>query len=309
MTVRIRHVVLAALGICILVFCILGLRSLGVQGGGRGMHYKMGGAFTGAGPSVTVDQLQILFSSPKSGNGDIYRVGKDGDGEVRLTNNTCWEYSPASSPKDGSVVFCIEENGEGHIWLMNSDGTNRRRATVGKGDEGDPRFSRDGDEIIFWREVPELKRAVGPIGAREVFVLTLSTGVEERITKNTIEDSYAELAPDARSCVITRDGQLWLVNRHDKSEACLGSGWEASFSEDGEKLVFVSGRFGREIAVMDINGSNRKIVYAKNTPTSHPVFFDEETVLFLEAPGGRGVGPIVKARLDGSGAKVIADTR
>lgn len=74
MTVRIRHVVLAALGICILVFCILGLRSLGVQGGGRGMHYKMGGAFTGAGPSVTVDQLQILFSSPKSGNGDIYRV-------------------------------------------------------------------------------------------------------------------------------------------------------------------------------------------------------------------------------------------
>ncbi len=290
------------IGLCLVTGC-------GQGSGSRIAHYRGGGSYSGGGPSVSPDGKYVLFSSPRTGNGDIYRVNIDGSNAQRLTADISFECDAECSPDGQSIAFIREASGQGDVWIMNPDGTGQRQLTRSRGDKGGPKFAPDGLQIVFHRMVPDLESQIGPFGAWELYSIDVSTGLETRLTDNRVKDLFPAVAPDGKSFAFERDDQTWAMNRDGTNPRRLGFGWRPAFSPDGKQIVSMGGQYGRQIDVVNVDGSGRRTIYSKNTRVSHPVYSpDGLAILFLEEPSARGVGSIIMLRLDGTGAKLIAQT-
>lgn len=290
------------IGICLVTGC-------GQGSGSRIAHFRAGGSYSGGGPSVSADGTYILFSSPRTGNGDIYRVNIDGSNVQRLTADANCECDAQCSPDGKSIAFIREQHGIGNVWMMNSDGTGRKPLTDSRGDQGGPQFSPDGSQIVLWRTDPTLESRVGSSRAREIFLIDVNSGLETRLTDNRFEDVFPAFAPDGKSIGFVRDDRTWIMDRDGANAKVVGSGYQPTFSPDGQQIVSMGGQYGRQIDVMNVDGSGRRTIYSKNTRVSHPVYSrDGLAVLFLEEVSPGGVGNIILLRLDGAGAKTIAQT-
>ena len=105
----------------------------------------------GSTPSEPVPQLSgtLAFVSHRDGNPDIYTVGADGTGLVRLTNNAANDAEPAWSPDGTRIAFTSDRGGEYHIYVMNADGSNVVRLTNAERFNMSPAWSPDGRTLAF----------------------------------------------------------------------------------------------------------------------------------------------------------------
>ncbi len=100
---------------------------------------------------MSPDGSTIVFSSPRSGRGDIYQIDRDGENRIRLTDSPLFETDPLYSPDGTTIAFSRESNGIRHIWLMDPDGSNQRQLTSGKFLDDVGSFSPDGSELGIMR--------------------------------------------------------------------------------------------------------------------------------------------------------------
>ena len=280
-----------------------------MKDGNRLAHYRLGGSYYGGDPSPSPDGKTFVYSSPRSGNGDLYRVNIDGTGTVRLTSDPRYESEAEYSPDGKKIVFVREDDDEGDLWIMNVDGTGQEQLTKGQGNNADPIFSPDGSQIVFWHTVPELTSRVGTIKARELFLINIDGSGETRLTDNEHEDVFPAISPSGDKLVYTGQEQIRIMNVDGTDVKSLGDGYQPRFSPDGKLITFVAGQFGRRIAVMNVDGSQRRVVFSEDTKVSHPVFLaNGSSVCFLEQPHAGGVGNITIVSLDGSDVKPVTRT-
>jgi Tol biopolymer transport system component len=285
--------------------------SIGCSGGNssRLSHYQSGGSFFGGGPSISSDGAWVLFASPRTGNGDIYQVRIDGTGLIRLTTNTEYECDAHWSPDGRAIAYVREVEGQGDIWIMSADGSDQKPLTTKAGDEGGPRFASD-NSAVFWRTDPKLESEVGGIDAREVWLIDINTRRETRVTENKVEDVFPDSSSDGKYLSFTRSSRTWIYDRTASVEREIGDGSYSTFSPDGRRLAAVTGQYGRNIDVLNVDGSERRTIYSKNTTVSHPAFLpDGSGVLFLEEPEGRGVGKIRLTELKDGSTRTIIETQ
>ena len=84
-------------------------------------------------------QAQIVFSSNRDGNWEIYVMDADGKNLRRLTKNPHDEWEPSWSPDGKRIAFASEGVGNFDIYVMNADGARQvRRLTK----------NRSGDAIL-----------------------------------------------------------------------------------------------------------------------------------------------------------------
>ena len=104
------------------------------------------------------------------------------------------------SPDGKSVAYTMSQidvkedrNGNGHIWMINYDGTGNRQVTSSEQTEGSPRFSPDGKYLAFTSTRP------GPARGSQVWLLPLSGGGEAlQLTDTKGRLAGFEWSPDSK---------------------------------------------------------------------------------------------------------------
>lgn len=91
---------------------------------------------------------QIVFSSPMSGNSEIWTINASGNGQKQLTNNLSDDTKPIVSADNNSIFFASNRTGEIQVWRMNRDGSNQTPIT--KKDGGFPLFVSPDNQWIYY---------------------------------------------------------------------------------------------------------------------------------------------------------------
>ena len=146
------------------------------------------------------------------------------------------DVAPAWSP-DGNVVYALEADGAGDLWVADSLGENPRRLTADAAVERYPSWSPGGDRIVYAKRLE---------AGWDLFVLTLETGEEERITADGAYVGHPAWSPDGRwiaydtffgdqTEIVVRDletGDARRVTNRERNDLI------PSWSCDGSRLVF-----------------------------------------------------------------------
>jgi Tol biopolymer transport system component len=108
-------------------------------------------------PSWSPDGQWIVFASFRESDWDIYLMPAPGslasattEPEVtRLTSNQEFEWAPAWSPGGTQIAFYSYRDGNGEIYVMNTDGSGQTRLTDNPAEDSSPAWSPDGRQIAF----------------------------------------------------------------------------------------------------------------------------------------------------------------
>jgi Tol biopolymer transport system component len=215
-------------------------------------------------PSMSPDGSSVLYATPRTGHGDIYRVSRDGSQTQRLTNGPACECDPAYSPDGSKIAFIREQDHVGHIWMMDPDGSSQRQLTHDRGADYTPALSPDGSLVVFTRYVEEWKYRPATSQSAELFVVNVDGSNETRLTYNECRDSFASFSPDGKRIVFERecrsgDVGIWVMDAHGSNPRRLGAGRSPSFSPDGRQIAFTDDRntpYQWDIFLMDADGGS-----------------------------------------------------
>jgi len=179
-------------------------------------------------PVVSPDGSRIVFGSQRQGNFDVYLMNSDGTGLRRLTDRTGYNGGPWFSPDGTRIVWrawypeteaekaqwkdCMDRNYilafPLDLWVMDSDGSKKRMILHNGATNFAPSWHPDGRRIIFASNRDDWRADIGQFGHNFELYLINSDGTGlERITDNSVFDSFPMFSPDGKKLV-------WASNRN-----------------------------------------------------------------------------------------------
>ncbi len=198
------------------------------------------------------DDDELIFSSERDGNPEIYTMKVDGSELQRLTENPERDGYPAWSPGGGRIAFYAYHGTTWSIHIMNADGTNQKRLTEVPGAKhSSPAWSPDGSWIAYASDQGNRSEIwlMRPDGSEQHQIESVSGGGPawspdgEQIAFHSAPLERAEIT------VMNPDGgdQQPLTDNEAQD-------WWPDWSPDGSQIVFMSDRDGNfEIYVMDVD--------------------------------------------------------
>jgi Tol biopolymer transport system component len=255
---------------------------------------------------MSPDGSLIVYSSPATGHGDIYRINADGSNRTRLTSDPAYDGSPMFSFDGARICFMREDQGYGHIWIMDSDGKNQKQLTRARESDEDPSFSHDGKRIVFARRRrdPILGTSTSIVN---LYVVNTDGSGGERLTNDDTANWEPVFTPDGKGVVFSVwSNEIYLLPLDTKKPVHIVKGATPSMGGSPDKIVLVGGQYGREIDLHDRTRNETKIVYKSESYKESPSLVNHDRqVLFLEKPGGTGTGRICLIDLSNGKKAVI----
>jgi Tol biopolymer transport system component len=166
--------------------------------------------------TLSPDGSTIVFTSTRDGDLDIYAMNADGTNVRRLTDAPGYDGGPFFSPDGSMIVYRAYHPtdsaeladyrsllAEGlvrpsvlSVFVMNADGTGKRRVTDLAGASFAPFFHPSGDRIIFSSNQHD------PRGRDfDLYLINLDGAGLERVTQHADFDGFPMFSPDGRSLV------------------------------------------------------------------------------------------------------------
>ncbi|HEV7255393.1 MAG TPA: Tol-Pal system beta propeller repeat protein TolB [Mesorhizobium sp.] len=102
-------------------------------------------------PSYSPDGSQVVFTSDRGGQPQIYIMNADGSGQNRISFGGGQYSTPVWSPRGDLVAFTKQAGGEFQIGVMRTDGSGERILSTGYLQEG-PTWAPNGRVLMFFRE-------------------------------------------------------------------------------------------------------------------------------------------------------------
>jgi Tol biopolymer transport system component len=210
------------------------------------------------GPSFSPDGSSVAFSSNRSGNWDIWRMGSDGKGLQQITNKPSDEIAPVFSPDGKEIAFLKEETPNSelrtpnyNVWVMKNDGSGERQITKGISVISYPAWHPDGKRIAFVVR--------GEDGGTNIWGYDLVNSKMERIIV------------DMRGMVKGRGEQL-PYSPLTKGDGVL-SFYRIGYNPAGDKITFESNDSGNtEIWTMRTDGTNLARITNGDSPHWNPIW-------------------------------------
>lgn len=170
-------------------------------------------------PIVAPDGRQIVFGSQRHGDFDIYIMNSDGSNVRRLTDLVGYDGGPWFSPDGSKIAWrawhpqteeelaqwrdCMTNNYivpfPLDLWVMNSDGTSKRRITDNGATNWAPSWHPDGKRLIFSSNMDDWRADLKQYGHNfELYLINLDGTGLTRLTNNTVFDSFPMFSPDGK---------------------------------------------------------------------------------------------------------------
>lgn len=197
---------------------------------------------------------QVVFTSFRDGNAELYSVPVAGGAVARLTQTAESEKAPAFSPGGNEIAFIRDAGGLERVWRANADLSNDRRAFgdfgPGSAVESAPAWSPDGSRLAFMSTAA---------GNADVFEVLLATGQITVVADDAAPDFQPVFDPGGGMVVYSseRSGDLELYagsalgGEPDRLTVRAGDDSAPAFLPDGRLLWIAGTPAGNEIRWMD----------------------------------------------------------
>ena len=174
--------------------------------------------------TLSVDGKWIVFTSVRDGDIDLYRMRPDGSDIKRLTSEIgydggaffsrdgewiCWRRNEVPTDSSRAVYTGLLSRNlvkptQMNIWVMRSDGSDKRQVTFKPGASFAPYFTPDGKSILYasnW-ESPRSRNF-------DLYLVSLAGGDPVPVTRDPDFDSFPMFSPDGKWLVFASNrGQM-----------------------------------------------------------------------------------------------------
>ncbi|HEX9029646.1 MAG TPA: DUF5050 domain-containing protein [Anaerolineales bacterium] len=218
-------------------------------------------------PSLSADGTQIVYSSRRTGNFEIFSMDLNGKNQQQLTDHIGNLYAPEISPKGNRIIFTAEAGNKQATWVMRIDGGNPHPLNDTEGGGIDPSWSPDGSQISF------VSNRDGP---NQLYVME-ADGSNQRLIMRAGDLKLGgrnSWSPDGQWITFYAgpDGNhnIYIVNANGKDVRQITNGGDnlgPSWSPDGQWITFTSFRDGNnEVYVMRTDGSEAtRLTFSKQS--------------------------------------------
>jgi TolB protein len=217
--------------------------------------------------SISPQGDSLAFSAMGDGRRDLYLLDLKRRIVTRISKSQDDESEPSISPDGKSVVFVARTHRDhgNHIFIQSIDGRNRRQLTAELTSDTSPAFCPDGLRVAFARSrVHSSGRfaAEWDAGDRLCVINVDGSGLRE-IDTNGLYPIDPRFSPDGKRILFWDTTGLYLVaadGRGAPRRVAGVEGRQAAFSTDGRWLVYMAGRYERElkICLARVDGSGVK---------------------------------------------------
>ena len=152
--------------------------------------------------SYSPDGSQIVFTSFRDGDAEIYIMDADGKNPRRITHAKGYDGGPFFSPDGKRIIYRSDRKGNDllQVYVNNTEGTAERALTQNEFVNWGPYWHPDGRHIIY---------ATSKHGHSnyELYLMNVDTGDEERITYHEGFDGLPVFSPDGKRLMWTSSGR------------------------------------------------------------------------------------------------------
>lgn len=152
--------------------------------------------------SYSPDGKQIVFTSFRDGDGEIYIMDADGKNPRRITHAKGYDGGPFFSPDGKRIIYRSDRKNNDllQVYINNTDGTAERALTDNAFVNWGPSFHPDGRHLVY---------ATSRHGHQnyELYLMDIDKGTEERITYREGFDGLPVFSPDGKRLMWTSSGR------------------------------------------------------------------------------------------------------
>lgn len=228
----------------------------------------------------------IVFVSDREGSKEIYAMDFDGRSVRRLTSVRSLALSPSGS-RNGKVAYTSYGKLFPQIWMMNSDGKDKREVPTGLDLNASPSLSPDATQIAFSGSAK---------GTTDIYVVNAGGGGVRRLTTTRAIEASPAWSPTGRQILYTSDQsgnpQIHTVDPEGSGarRVTFAGNWndEASWSPDGARIAFACRNEGDfNICLMDF-ATGQTVQLTGEGSNGHPSWSpDGEKIVYSSRRGGR----------------------
>ena len=245
---------------------------------------------------------QIIFSSRRWWNYDIFIHDIYASQSTQLTKNQWIDFNPTISPNSNKLLFVSDRDGNREIYSMELEwldgytqwrGNNLTNITNSNENDWTPSFSPIEDKIVFATYFPENDNY-------DIFIMKSDGTEKENLTNTNSYEKFPKFSPDGTFIIFQGwnkgkmdifflsllDKNIINITRNFQSNDIISHG--NAFSPDGQSFVFTSERDGnRNVYIAKIYDTNPEQLTFDSSDDYEPIFSpDGHSVVFTSERDG-----------------------